>query len=561
MAGIARAGQAPHRPVPGQAAGVGTQVGLICELRWRLFRNALRTWRGRAELIALLLLVVLGGLSALGIGAALGVGAFFGIARERAGFFVGALWAVFLCWLVAPVILAGFAVEFEFRRLLQFPLRFSAFVLLSLAYGLADPPSLVALLWTACIATGIAFARPELLPTALLVLAVFTAVNLLLNRLVISWVERLLSRKRTREAAVAVFLLAILSLQLFGALAGRWEGKLEPILEKLAPVAGILPPTLAGNAISSSAKDTRAYLWLSSGLLTTYGLACAWLLGRRLRAQYAGEAEETAGGTAPLKTKSAAPAKWHLRGLRDPVAVMCEKELRYAMRNGQTLLSLVIPLFIVLFFAIVWGNPKTVPELLRRAPELFFPLAVGYAFVVLAPMLQNTFGFDGKGIQLLFLAPVRFQEVLLGKNLVHGFLILLETGLVWLLVSMLVAPPPLGMTLFTGSALLLVTLVHLVMGNWLSLVFPRQLEFGHFRKRASQLNVLLGLITQVTVMGVVAGVYAETRSLGVGWSDGLATAVCLGLSVGAWFAYRTSLNYIARAVFERQENLTAELCR
>jgi len=122
--------------------------------------------------------------------------------------------------------------------------------------------------------------------------------------------------------------------------------------------------------------------------------------------------------------------------------------------------------------------------------------------------------------------------------------------------------------------MLFVTLVHLVVGNWLSLLFPRQIEFGHFRKRASQLNVLLGLITQVAVMGVVAGVYAQsfsiarllgdqTHAAGAGWADALAAAVCMGLSVGAWFAYRASLDHIARALRRggRQENLAAELCR
>ena len=561
MAGIERAGQAPHRPAPGQAAGVGTQVALIVELRWQLFRNALRTWRGRAEFFALLLLVVLGGLSAVGVGAALGVGAFFGIAKDRPGFFVGALWAVFLCWLVAPVMLAGFAVEFEFRRLLQFPLRFSSFVLLSLIYGLADPPSLVALLWTACIAAGIVLARPELLATAIIVLGIFTAASLLMNRWVISSVERLLSRKRTREAVLAVFVLGILGIQLFSALAERWEDILKPIWERLAPLADIFPPALAANAISNVAKDNPIPLWLDGGLLAAYGLAWAWLLGRRLRAQYAGEAEETAAGPAGLKEKSAVSAAWHVPGLRGPVAAVCEKELRYAMRNGQTLLSLVVPLVIVLFFAIVWGSPKAIPEQLRGTPELFFPLAAAYVFLVLAPLVHNTFGFEGKGIQLLFLAPVRFQEILLGKNIVHGLLILVETGLVWLLVSLVAAPPPVETALFTWSAAFFVTLVHLAAGNWLSLFFPRQIEFADFRKRGSPLNVLLGLITQVAVMGVVAAIYVQTRPAGAGWADVLAAAICLGLTAGAWLGYRASLDHVARTACERQENLTAELCR
>jgi hypothetical protein len=101
----------------------------------------------------------------------------------------------------------------------------------------------------------------------------------------------------------------------------------------------------------------------------------------------------------------------------------------------------------------------------------------------------------------------------------------------------------------------------LIAGNWLSLLFPRQLEFGNLRKHVSQLNLLLGLIAQVAVMGVVAGVYVQTRAVAAGWADSLAGVVCMGFSVGTWFAYRASLNHVARFAYERRENLTAALCR
>jgi hypothetical protein len=372
----------------------------------------------------------------------------------------------------------------------------------------------------------------------------------------------LLSRKRTREAVVVVFLLAIVSMQLFGPLAERWEAQLEPILAKLAPAVSILPPALAGNAIRGAAEKDWAPLVWGTGLLAPYTLGCAWLFGRRLRAQYAGEVEEAT--ARPTSHEATMEQGWRLPsrnfGISGPLAAVCEKELRYAVRSGQTLLSLAIPLLIVLFFAIAWGNPRTTPEPLRHTPGLFFPFAVAYAFLVLAPLMHNAFGLDGKGIQLLFLVPVRFEEVLLGKNLVHGFLILLETGLVWFLISVVVAPPGVGIIILTFGALLTATLVHFMVGNWLSLQFPRQIEFGRFRKRASQLNILLGLITQVAVMGAIAAIYAQTRPAGA-WADPLAAVIYFGVGVGAFLVYGRSLHHAARFALTRREQLSAELCR
>lgn len=135
--------------------GLGEQVALIAGLRFRLFRNSLRTWRGRLELIALVLLVALGALGAAGIGFGLGAGAFLLLSEGRVQSLAWLLWIVFICWQVVPVVLAGFMAEFDFRNLLHFPLRFSTFVLLSLLYGLFEPAAVVAIFWTLCISAGI----------------------------------------------------------------------------------------------------------------------------------------------------------------------------------------------------------------------------------------------------------------------------------------------------------------------------------------------------------------------------------------------------------------------
>src|SRR5260370_10409131 len=58
-------------------------------------------------------------------------------------------WAIFLCWQLFPIIVAGFGVSFEFHGTLSFPVSFCAFYLLGLTYALTSfigLPSLLCLI-------------------------------------------------------------------------------------------------------------------------------------------------------------------------------------------------------------------------------------------------------------------------------------------------------------------------------------------------------------------------------------------------------------------------------
>ena len=186
------------------AAGIGEQVAVVAALRWRIFRNSLRTAAGRLDVLGVVLVGMFTGLFSVGAGLGLGIASYFLLAKGRLALLAMPFWAVFSLWQFMPVMLAASTASFDFRNLLRFPLRFSVFFLLSLAYGLFDPAAMASLFWLVCIATGLALARLDLLPWILLVVAIFAAMNLLLSRAVLSWVERLLARRRTREAMLAI---------------------------------------------------------------------------------------------------------------------------------------------------------------------------------------------------------------------------------------------------------------------------------------------------------------------------------------------------------------------
>jgi fatty acid desaturase len=106
--------------------------------------------------------------------------------------------------------------------------------------------------------------------------------------------------------------------------------------------------------------------------------------------------------------------------------------------------------------------------------------------------------------------------------------------------------------------LLFAALVNLIAGNWLSLAFPRQFEFGQFRRRASGMSVLTFLVLQVMLLGLVALVYLLARWRGQMW---IFPAVFLALSGMIVPAYLAMLDYSTRLALAKREILTAQLCR
>jgi ABC-2 type transport system permease protein len=555
MAGM-NSGMAASSP---RFPGITEQVALVGQLRWQLFRNSLRTLKGRLEVVALLFsgLFLTGGVLGAGIG--LGVWTFVLLQGNQTGWLVASFWVVFLFWHLFPLILAASTPQFDFRNLLRFPLRYSVFFILSLAYGLFDASAVVSLFWLACMAGGILMARPALALWAAPVMLVFAAMNLALGRTIFAWLDRWLARRRTREVVTFFILILAISGQFIGAFAARWSRGAAPTLMRLAPLVRFLPPGLAGRSLAFVAKG---HILEAAGCLAglaLYGAFFLWLLGLRLRAQFRGEDLGEAPAVVVASSARAVRLAWSLPGIPAPVTAVLEKEVRYMFRSGAGILNLIVPFIVLLFLLVPAGRSGQHTDFLHRAPDFIFPAAIGYAFLIQASVAYNCFAFDGAGIQFLFVAPVGFRDVLAGKNLFQACVMLFEVGLMGVLVSWIVRPPSLLMLVVTLAALLFASLLNFSAGNMLSLCFPRKFEFGAFRqRRASGITVLMSLLLQVILFGFCAGVFLLARFLGRPW---LAAGVFFILAAGAWPLYRMGLRRCDRLALEKREVLTAELCR
>ena len=130
--------------------GLGEQILLVMGLRWRLFRNGLQGLTAKLSLIGSIFIGIVWTLIALGAGVAIAVGSYYLIENDQTQFLVAILWGIFVFWQVFPILSAQIAPSFDSTSLLRFPLKFSSFFVLNLAYGFADPAGSGERNWPSC---------------------------------------------------------------------------------------------------------------------------------------------------------------------------------------------------------------------------------------------------------------------------------------------------------------------------------------------------------------------------------------------------------------------------
>jgi ABC-2 type transport system permease protein len=540
------------------------QLAAIAELRWRLFVNTLRSKRGKLELASQVLIGFAFAIGGLGGGFAMSAGSYFFISQGKPEMLALLMWPIFIFWQLFPVMASAFANNPDSSDLLRFPLSYRSYFLVRLSYGVFDPTTLLVGLWCFGILTGVSFAKPVLLPWTLLVLLAFAAFNLLFSQMIFAWVERWLAQRRTREIMGVLFVLLLLSFQLIGPLLGHFGKRARPdvqrFVELIAPVQGILPPGLAADAIAQAVLSQFAVSFSSMGLLCAFVIVVGYFLHLRLLAQYRGEnLSEVAAASAAPKDRTLRRG-WNLLGLSAPVAAVFEKEVRYLLRSGPVLLTLIMPLFALLVFRLgALNSAGRSGAFLHRTPDLAFPVAAAYALLMLTNPVYNNFGADGEGIQFFFASPVNFRDIVLAKNLTHAGILILEIFLAWIAVSVLYGPPAFPTTVATLAALLFAAPINFSVGNLLSIYSPKKVDFSKFgRQRAAQLTGLIGLGVQIFVVGVGGAAFYIARHYGNMWIAAVALLILAGISL---MGYATVLNRIDNFARERRETLMGELCR
>jgi ABC-2 type transport system permease protein len=545
-----------------QIPGVAEQLKLIAGLRWNLLKNNLQRRNNRWDLIGMILAAAGSAVMVLALCVAFYMGAYFFVTRNRASWMPLLYWAIFLWWQVVPILVAGFGANFEFRNLLRFPLSLRAFYILGLGYGFADFAAVSSLCWIASMLVATAVGRVQLLPVMMLASLLFILVNVTLERLIGSWLERIFANRRARELLVGLFVLSMVSMNFLNPALQRWgDHGTRPRIVHLVPYFSWLPGSLAGNALAAASDANSQTLHLTVVGLVVWLGATSGLLWLRYRAQYLGEElSESAAPSAGKRTPRRQTASPILPGfLSPPVAGVMRKEFHYLTRNGFSFITLILPPVMVMFFSIQFAGSS--PQLRERgvSPQAFFPAVMAYLILILLSPAYNSFAFEGHGIQSYFMAPVRMRDILVGKNLFLVCVVTVELTISLGVLIWRIGFPGMPLFLSTIAAAAFAVTGQLTVANWSAMSFPKKMEIGKMKgQRNSGVAVWTAFGAQILIGGIATVVLLAGRWFGSPW---LPVAVFAGLTAAALGGYVASLDPLSMLAERKKELLIETLCR
>jgi hypothetical protein len=450
--------------------------------------NGLRKKNNVLDLIGMGFVSVFGLILVIGPSFAFYFAGYSFVSEGRLQWLAVPFWAIFVFWQLIPVFAAGFGSRFEFRTLLRFPFSPSAFYLIGLAYGLADFPALASICWLLVMTAGATAANPSVLPIMLVVTTLIILLNVTLERLIGSWLERLLARRRSREIFFGIFILIMFSTQFITPIQRQYARRnpnpaaFVGMVKYLAP----FPPSLSARVVAGAVRHDFGNIALGLTGLAGFVFLFSALLWQRYAAQYRGE--ELSESLAPSRavpvraavglspTQIISSGRTSRDFLPPMIGPIVRKEFSYLMRNGFAFFLLVLPPAQMLLFSSQFGGKH--PLIAGRAlhADLFFPGMMAYTVLVMMGPAYNAFAYEGRGIQTYFTAPLRFSDIFAGKNLISAAVIGFEVALCGLVLGWAVGPPSIPTLFATIFALIFTVSGQLPIANWASLSFPRKLE-------------------------------------------------------------------------------------
>ena len=538
------------------------QYAALAWVQSRMFVNSLRTRRGSLEFGAQVLVFFLFCIIATGPAIGLGFGAFVAAADGRYLGIALELWVLMSTWQFFAALAPALAGKNpELSHLLRYPVSFGSWIVLYLVYGLAAPSTIIGIVWTTAIGIGISIARPSLFLWTALALALFVLFNLLFARMILAWIERWLAQRRTREIITAVFLFLALGAQAFNPIyhqnphshpfTDARRQSVNRTASRLMNAQRFLPPGLAVDSLHRMAQHQPLTACEDIVWLGVYICGAGGLLAIRLRAESRGESLSEA----PRRSTRARVRRKVAFDFSGPIAAVFEKDLRYLMRSGPMLYNLAAPLVMVGVFSGAFRSNQFSGIRLQYA----LPIGMVWAFLGLARLICNNLGAEGDGIQFYFLSPTPLRTVILGKNLLHLVLFVLEASLISVIVIFRFGVPLASMVVATLAWLVFAVPANFAAGNLLSINMPYRMNMARLRRETGALgNGLLSMAAQLVILAVGAAVIAPCALLGHPW---FAPPILLLLGGLSLFVYLRVLNGVDRMVESRMDKLTLEIMK
>jgi heme exporter protein D len=499
------------------------QLTTLIWLKWTLFRNSLRSSKAVvnriATVLAMLIALGLALLVALGLGVAAyaltspEVGLHNFQPRTRAGdpvipsaefIFFSILALCYLLWSTLPLSI-GSSRQFDPGNLLLYPISLRKLFALDFVSEIAGLQSVFAIPAIIAIGAGAGLAQGKLAGGILIALVACTF-GIALSKWISISVGSLIRKKRTRGET----LLALIGV--IAGLGGALFGQIAPVLFRHADSISTLrwtPPGALAYALTLGLHDGHAMGFaLALAAVSAYTvilIAISYWLSRR--AILGGGRRRRARPTS-IKPAVENYTGWEIPMMSPGLSAIVEKDLRYVMRNAQVRMMTLMPLILIVVrimnrrrFDQAGSSSSTfATEFFKYAQGLMATGGMLYVFLILAGLFCNQFAFERGGMRMMILSPVDRKTILLGKNIAISTVALIFSAGLLTVNELVFGDITLGALLFAVLSFLTFVPLMSVMGNWLSVRFPKRMKFG---KRLNVSGVVgLLLIPMIVVLAL-----------------------------------------------------------
>jgi hypothetical protein len=491
-----------------------SQLLTLIWLKWSLFRNSLRSTKAVVSRVFTALAMLMALVVALAIALGLGVAAYF-LTSPDSGFaaamqargthgapalpsaefiFFSILALCYLVWSTLPLSI-GSNRQFDPGNLLLYPISLRKLFAVDFVSEVASLQSVFAIPAIMAIGIGSGLASGNL-AGGILISLVAALFGIALSKWISSSVGSLIRKRRTRGET----LLALIGV--VAGLGGALFGQIAPVLFRHADSISALrwtPPGAIAYALTHGLRKghlagyTLALLTVSAYSLAliaiTYWLSRREIVGggrlRRSRVKLETPVTQTYTG-------------WDIPLLPPALSAVVEKELRYLLRNAQVRMMTLMPLILIVVRMMNRrrfdrpGSGSVFPSgFFRYGEGLMVTLGVLYVFLILAGLFCNEFAFEHAGMRTLVLSPVDRKTILLGKNIVVSTLAVIFSSVLLLTNELVFRDISVNAILFVALSFLIFAPLMSVMGNALSLRFPKRMKFGKRLHASGALGLLL----------------------------------------------------------------------
>lgn len=524
------------------------QFSALIWLKWTLFRNSLRSRKAALSRVASMLGTVIALAFALFIAVILGIVVHLAVSPESvqgltqfaqeqafrdemrrylqsASLLVFVIFTfLYLMWATVPLSLGGGS-QFTPGRLLLYPVSLGKLFALDFLSEFTNIASIFAIPTILSVAIGAGTGLGNI-SWALLAALFAIACGISIAKWLSTSLGALMQRRRTRGETLLALIGVVVGL------GGAFMGQLAQYMTRNAASFSNLrwtPPGAAAAALTEGLSEGGSGVY-ALALLTLAGytslfVIVTYFIARRAALNAGGAKRESAKTRTDVKTEL--PTGWRLPFLSQQISAIIEKELRYAMRNAQLRMMAIMPL-VLIGLRLARSSRSGAGGLSQAAalsPNSFAAYADGllvaggvlYIFLILSSLACNLFAYEAGGMRALILAPVDRRTILVGKNLAITFLAFLFSAALLAINQLVFRDLSYQALAFAGLSFLVFAACFAVIGNFLSIKFPKRLQFGR-RMNASGVTGFL-LIPILLVMAVppilsaIAGYYARSFTL------------------------------------------------